>query len=86
MDGESYLLGIVDTAGNEHHRSNAVLASHGFLLVYDVTSRRSFEELASSRDRILASSSADRAPPIMVLVGNKSDRDLDRQVPLSQCP
>jgi GTPase KRas protein len=53
----------------------------GFLLVYSVTSKGSFEELAERREQILHVKGAvdDRDVPI-VLIGNKTDINYEREV------
>ena len=50
----------------------------GFLMVFAITSRSSFEELVGFKDQILRVKDADRVP--MVVVGNKSDLESERQV------
>ena len=50
----------------------------GFLMVYSITSRSSFDEITSFREQILRVKDADKAP--MVLVANKSDLENERQV------
>ena len=50
----------------------------GFVCVYDITSRQSFEEITAFREHILRVKDADRVP--MVLVGNKCDLESQRQV------
>ncbi|GAA5988974.1 hypothetical protein JCM5350_001734 [Sporobolomyces pararoseus] len=73
---------VWDTAGQERFRSvtrNYYRGAAGAVIVYDITSRRSFENLSSwlSDARALASPDLE-----VVIVGNKSDRpDEDRQVP-----
>ncbi|GAA5833420.1 hypothetical protein JCM3766R1_005496 [Sporobolomyces carnicolor] len=73
---------VWDTAGQERFRSvtrNYYRGSSGCIIVYDITSRRSFENLSSwlSDARALASPDLE-----VVIVGNKSDRpEEDRQVP-----
>ena len=53
-------------------------SGQGFLCVYSITNRGSFEEISSFREQILRVKDADKVP--MVLVGNKSDLDSERQV------
>lgn len=50
----------------------------GFLLVYAITSRGSFSEIVSFKEQILRVKDKDRVP--MILVGNKSDLEPERQV------
>lgn len=78
---QDYAIEILDTAGqdefsimNEKH----LVGIHGYLLVYSVTSRQSFELIEFIRDKILNSIGNDDLP--MVLVGNKCDLSYQRQV------
>lgn len=78
---QDYAIEILDTAGqdeflimNEKH----LVGIHGYLLVYLVTSRQSFELVDVIRDKILNSIGADSMP--MVLIGNKCDLNFQRQV------
>jgi GTPase KRas protein len=54
----------------------------GFLILYAITSRPSFEEAVAFKNQILRVKDLDRVP--MVLVGNKCDLELDRQVTTSE--
>ncbi|CEQ39511.1 SPOSA6832_01037, partial [Sporobolomyces salmonicolor] len=71
-----------DTAGQERFRSvtrNYYRGACGAVIVYDITSRRSFENLSSWLADARALASPDLA---VVIVGNKADRpEDDRQVP-----
>eukprot|EP00736_Rhodelphis_marinus_P009049 Rmarinus@m.10025 len=81
IDDETCLLDILDTAGQEEYsamRDQYMRTGQGFLLVYSITSRSSFEEIASFREQILRVKDADKVP--MVIVGNKVDLEHDRQV------
>jgi Ras family protein len=49
---------------------------HGWVLVYSVTSRNSFEMVSTIRDKILSYTGVDSVP--MVIVGNKSDLEIQR--------
>lgn len=80
-----YEIEILDTAGqdefsmiNEKH----LVGIHGYLLVYSVTSRQSFEVVEIIRDKILNSIGSDNIP--MTLVGNKADLNFQRQVETSE--
>ena len=50
----------------------------GFLLVYSVTSRSSFDDIVAFKDKILRAKDVDNVP--IVLVGNKCDLKIQRQV------
>ena len=81
IDGETCLLDILDTAGQEEYsamRDQYMRTGQGFILVYSITSRSSFEELPVFHNQILRVKDMDTVP--MILVGNKSDLERDRQV------
>ena len=81
---QEYEIEILDTAGqdefsmiNEKH----LVGIHGYILIYSVTSRQSFEVIEIIRDKILNAIGSDTIP--MVLVGNKCDLNYQRQVEYS---
>lgn len=82
VDGVSVLLDIVDTAGQEEFASMQdtwMRNGKGFLLVYSITSRPSFEEISELYEKILRVKECEHVP--IVLAGNKCDlASLDRQV------
>ncbi|VEU21776.1 DEKNAAC102490 [Brettanomyces naardenensis] len=58
--------------------SNKLLIGiHGYILIYSITNRQSFEMIRLIRDKILDTLEIDRP---MIIVGNKSDLNLQRQV------
>ncbi|ORX37765.1 ras family-domain-containing protein [Kockovaella imperatae] len=77
-------LQLWDTAGQERFRSvtrSYYRGSAGALLVYDITSRQSFANL----DKWLSDCRALASPHLVVaLVGNKLDREQDREVEYSE--
>ncbi|GAA5984712.1 hypothetical protein JCM11641_002160 [Rhodosporidiobolus odoratus] len=79
--GQEYALDIVDTAGQDEFSilsSRHAVGLHGWILCYSVTSRSSFEICSIIRDKVLNYTGRDNVP--MVLVGNKSDLAVARQV------
>lgn len=81
IDGETVLLDILDTAIEEEFtpmRDNYKIRAQGYLLVYSITSHSSFDEMASYRERVLNLMDVNKYP--MVLVANKSDLPLEREV------
>lgn len=81
IDGQVSILDILDTAGQEEYsamREQYMRTGEGFLLVYSVTSRTSFEELMTYYQQILRVKDADYVP--IFVVGNKSDLEEGRQV------
>mmetsp|Transcript_34000 Transcript_34000/g.95712 ORF Transcript_34000/g.95712 Transcript_34000/m.95712 type:complete len:188 (+) Transcript_34000:90-653(+) len=85
IDDETCLLDILDTAGQEEYsamRDQYMRTGEGFLCVYAITSRSSFEEIDGFREQILRVKDEDHVP--MVLAGNKCDLKDDRQVTESE--
>ena len=81
IDEETCLLDILDTAGQEEYsamRDQYMRSGQGFLCVYSITNRGSFEEIAAFREQILRVKDADKVQ--MVVVGNKCDLSSERQV------
>ncbi|GBP97598.1 Ras-like protein 1 [Eumeta japonica] len=73
IDGETCLLDILDTAGQEEYSAmrDQYMRTGGFLLVFAVNSAKSFEDIGSYREQIKRVKDAEEVP--MVLVGNKCD-------------
>jgi len=81
IDEETCLLDILDTAGQEEYsamRDQYMRTGQGFICVYAITSRSSFDEITSFREQILRVKDADKVP--MVIAGNKADLESERQV------
>ncbi|KAN0040448.1 hypothetical protein ACTA71_008785 [Dictyostelium dimigraforme] len=81
-DGKELKLELIDTAGQEEYSSGlhdkAIRSCDGFILVFSITSRESFQKIKDLREKILWVKDKDRVP--MVIVGNKSDMEKDRRV------
>ncbi|GMI46501.1 hypothetical protein TrCOL_g10358 [Triparma columacea] len=86
IDEEMAILDILDTAGQDEYSSMQdqwMREGKGYLLVYSIADRASFEEISVFKEKILRAKEADKVP--MVLVGNKCDLDADaRQVEVSE--
>lgn len=83
VDGKTAFLDILDTAGQEEYnalRDQWVREGRGFLLVYSIDNKQSFEEIESFRDRILLVNEDKDGKVPMVLVGNKCDKEDEREV------
>lgn len=81
IDEEVALLDVLDTAGQEEYsamREQYMRTGEGFLLVYSITSRQSFEEIMTFQQQILRVKDKDYFP--IIIVGNKCDLDGERQV------
>ncbi|CAM9023507.1 unnamed protein product [Wickerhamomyces anomalus] len=81
IDNEVALLDILDTAGQEEYsamREQYMRTGEGFLLVYSVTERESYNELLTFYQQILRVKETEEVP--ILLVGNKSDLTEERSV------
>lgn len=81
IDDETALLDILDTAGQEEFSSMQdqwMRDGQGFLLVYNIVARPTFDEVSLLYDKILRTKDTDKVP--IVLVGNKADLKDQRQV------
>ncbi|KAI9677568.1 MAG: GTP-binding protein [Caeruleum heppii] len=85
--GQEYATEIVDTAGQDEYSilsSKHFIGIHGYMLVYSVASKQSYEMIRIVREKILNHLGADWVP--IVVVGNKSDlRPDQRQVSTEEC-
>ena len=74
VDQEICNLEILDTAGQEEFKplvNGWIRSSEGFILVYDVTNRQTFEEVKGFYENIVQTLDKTQFP--LVLVGNKCD-------------
>ncbi|RIB12382.1 putative small G-protein Ras1 [Gigaspora rosea] len=81
IDDEVALLDVLDTAGQEEYsamREQYMRTGEGFLLVYSITSRNSFDEITTFYKQILRVKDKDYFPAIVV--ANKCDLEMERQV------
>jgi len=72
--GQDFATEIVDTAGQDEYsslNSKYFIGIHGYMIVYSVASRQSFDMISIIRDKILNHLGSDWVP--LVIVGNKSD-------------
>jgi GTPase KRas len=82
IDSEICLLDILDT-GQEGYACRSpsdmdLRYADGFLVVYSITSKPSFDSTDELRDRLLLIKDQDHVP--MVLCGNKCDLEMERKV------
>lgn len=85
IDDGPALLDILDTAGQEEFSSMQdqwMRDGQGFLLVYNIIARPTFDEVSILYDKILRTKDTDKVP--IVLVGNKCDLKDQRQVEYSE--
>ena len=81
IDDKVAKLDVLDTAGQEEFsamREQYMRSGEGFLLVFSLSDRRSFEEAARFHKDILRSKDRDEFP--VMLVGNKADLQNQRMV------
>ncbi|KAM0754369.1 ras-domain-containing protein [Meredithblackwellia eburnea MCA 4105] len=81
IDEEVALLDVLDTAGQEEYsamREQYMRTGEGFLLVYSITSRSSFDEIGTFHQQILRVKDKDYFP--VIVVANKCDLEYERQV------
>jgi len=85
VDGTDCVLDIIDTAGQDDFmaiRESYYKEGDGFLCVYDITSRTTFNDVEDFHDAILRVKDANSVP--FMLVGNKADMEEKRVVQRSE--
>ncbi|XP_059809539.1 ras-related protein R-Ras2-like isoform X2 [Hypanus sabinus] len=81
IDDRAARLDILDTAGQEEFgamREQYMRSGEGFLLVFAINDRGSFDEISKFHRQILRVKDRDEFP--MILIGNKADLEHQRQV------
>ena len=82
LDNKNYLVEILDTAGEDDYQKMMdmwITFGEGFLLVFAINDKESFELLEKKRERIIKGKHGENIP--MLLVGNKQDLSNKREVP-----
>ena len=82
-NGEQIKVKISDTAGQERFRSiasNYLKKANGILLVYDITCHESFSDI----NKWLQEINKNENTKPMILIGNKSDLNDKREVPMEE--
>ncbi|TIA87041.1 hypothetical protein E3P99_03440 [Wallemia hederae] len=85
LDDSPALLEVLDTAGQEEYtalRDQWIREGEGFLLVYSIASRSTFDRIEKFRNLITRVKERDNIP--LMLVGNKCDKVYEREVSLSE--
>lgn len=80
VDNKMCFVEVIDTAGQEEYatlRDQWVREGQGFILVYSIASRQTFDRLEVFRQSMLK---VKRQKPIFMLVGNKCDKTYEREV------
>jgi len=87
VDGVTFYVEILDTAGQEDLkilRRSWIVGREGFLVVYSILERNSFEELPQFLDLIKQVEEEEERQIPIVIVGNKADLAAQRKVPLAE--
>ncbi|KAL7291103.1 hypothetical protein TKK_0015232 [Trichogramma kaykai] len=85
VNSQDYEVKLVDTAGQDEYSifpTQYSMDIHGYVLVYSITSLKSFEVVQVIYDKLLDITGKVHVP--MVLVGNKTDLFQDRMVTKEQ--
>lgn len=85
IDEEDALVDILDTAGQEEFsamREQYMRHGEGFLLVYSITDRSSFDSISAYHQQILRVKDTESVP--IVLVGNKCDLENERRIDMNE--
>lgn len=80
VDDRMCFVEVIDTAGQEEYatlRDQWVREGQGFILVYSIASRATFDRLDVFRQAMLK---VKRQKPVFMLVGNKCDKQYEREV------
>jgi len=81
VDERCCILDVLDTAGQEEYsamRDQYMRTGEGFICVYSITSRASFDEIEGMLEQISRVKDSSKYP--LVLVGNKCDLERQREV------
>ncbi|KAJ3324000.1 hypothetical protein HDV06_000976 [Boothiomyces sp. JEL0866] len=81
LDGQETFVDILDTAGQEEYaaiRDNYYRSGEGFLCVFSILEKESFQHTQEFRDQICRVLDDEKVP--FILVGNKSDLAAQRKV------
>jgi len=85
IDDEVALLDVLDTAGQEEYsamREQYMRTGEGFLCVYSIISRNSFDEITTYYNQILRVKDKDSFP--VIIIGNKCDLEHERVVAIQE--
>lgn len=85
IDGELVKAQIWDTAGQERFKTFSSIyysGAQGVILTYDVTKRETFENIGHWVNELVGHLKLEHT--IMLLLGNKTDLEVDRQVQSSE--
>lgn len=81
VNGQEYDLKLIDTAGQDEYSifpTQYIMDIHGYVLVYSITSLKSFEVVQIIYDKLLDVTGKVHVP--LILVGNKKDLHVERTI------
>ncbi|EEB09858.1 GTP-binding protein rheb, putative [Pediculus humanus corporis] len=81
VHSQDYEVNLVDTAGQDEYSifpAQYSMDIHGYVLVYSITSAKSFEVIQVIYDKLLDMTGKVKVP--IVLVGNKTDLHMERMI------
>lgn len=87
LDNKTVMLDVLDTAGQDDFaalRDAWMREAEGFLLVYSITKRATFDEVVALHARIMRVKEDEESEVHLVLVGNKCDLEEQRTVAMSE--
>ena len=82
IDDKLFRIEILDTAGEDDYQQMMdtwISFGEGFLLVFAINDKTSFELIPPKRERIIKGKHGEKCP--MILVGNKQDLADNREIP-----
>ena len=82
IDDKLFRIEILDTAGEDDYQQMMdtwISFGEGFLLVFAINDKTSFELIPPKRERIIKGKHGEKCP--MILVGNKQDLVDNREIP-----
>ncbi|GJQ67759.1 putative GTP binding protein [Trypoxylus dichotomus] len=85
LNSQDYELKLVDTAGQDEYSifpSEYSIDVHGYVLVYSITSAKSFDVVKLIYEKLLDITGKGHVP--VVLVGNKTDLHMERMIPAEE--
>eukprot|EP00794_Sanderia_malayensis_P002986 gene2986-3443_t len=80
--GQEYQIELVDTDEYSMISQAYTVGVHGYVLVYSVTSQKSYEVVQDIREKLLDLTGSTLLP--IILVGNKTDLHMERTISLEQ--
>ena len=81
VDGITSTIDVIDTAGTEEFsamRDHYMREGYGFLLIFSITDKKSFEDIDVYRDQLCRVRESEDFP--ILLIGNKSDLEDERVI------